>query len=99
MSMSDVGYPNDVFQSNIFVSDIGITDVDVGCRISPTLRSMSMPTYDVYVIHICIVPDSKSRNIPEVVFVRRWAVGVLGIWKEWDSWVKGGANGVSLQAT
>jgi hypothetical protein len=45
------------------------------------------------------VPDSKSRNIPEVVFVRGWAVGVLGIWKGWDSWVKGGANGVSLQAT
>jgi hypothetical protein len=45
------------------------------------------------------VPDSKIRNIPEVVFVRRWAVGVLGIWKGWDSWVKGGANGVSLHAT
>jgi hypothetical protein len=45
------------------------------------------------------VPDSKSRNIPEVVFARRWAVGVLGIWKGWDSWVKGGANRVSLQAT
>ncbi len=45
------------------------------------------------------VPDSKSRNIPEVVLVRRGAVGVLGIWKGWDSWVKGGANGVSLQAT
>jgi hypothetical protein len=45
---------NDVFQSNIFVSDIGITDVNVGCRISPTMRSMSMPTYDVYVKHICI---------------------------------------------
>jgi hypothetical protein len=25
-----------------------------------------------------IVLDSKSRNIPEVVFVRRWAFGVLG---------------------
>ncbi len=46
-----------------------------------------------------IVPDSKSRNIPEVVIVRRWAVGVLGIWKGWDSWVKGGASRVSLQAT
>ncbi len=45
------------------------------------------------------VPDSKSRNIPEVVIVRRWAVGVLGMWKGWDSWVKGGANRVSLQAT
>ncbi len=38
-------YRNDCFQSDIFSSDIGITDVDVGCRISPTLRSMSMPTY------------------------------------------------------
>jgi hypothetical protein len=57
--MSDIGmntesisehfrYRNDIFQSDIFVSDIGITDVDVGCRISPTLRSMSMPTYDHY---------------------------------------------------
>jgi hypothetical protein len=45
------------------------------------------------------VPDSKSRNIPEVVIVRRGAVGVLGIWKGWDGWVKGGVNGVSLQAT
>ncbi len=25
--------------------------------------------------------------------------GVLGIWKGRDNWVKGGANGVSLQAT
>jgi hypothetical protein len=28
------------------------------------------------------VLDTKSQNIPEVVFVRRWAVGVLGIWRE-----------------
>jgi hypothetical protein len=40
-----------------------------------------------------IVPDSKSRNIPEVVIVRRWAAGVLGIWRGWDSWVKGGQIG------
>ncbi len=46
MSISEhFRYRNDVFPSGIFVSDIGITDVDVGCRISPTLRSMSMPTY------------------------------------------------------
>ncbi len=32
---------------------------------------------------IVIVPDNKSRNIPEVVFVWRWAVGVLGIWRGW----------------
>jgi hypothetical protein len=48
MSISEhCRYQNEVFQSDIFVSDIGITDVDVGCRISPTLRSMSMPTYEV----------------------------------------------------
>ncbi len=46
-----------------------------------------------------LVPDSKSRNIPEVVIVRRGAGGVLGIWRGWVSWVEGGANGVSLQAT
>ncbi len=41
MSISEhFRYWNDVFQSDIIVSDIGITDVDVGCRISP----MSMPT-------------------------------------------------------
>ena len=45
------------------------------------------------------VPDSRSRNIPEVVIVRRGAGGVLGIWGGWVSRVKGGANGVSLQAT
>ncbi len=46
MSISEhFRYRNDIFQSDIFVSDIAITDVDVGCRISPTLRSMSMPTY------------------------------------------------------
>ncbi len=45
------------------------------------------------------VPDSKSRNIPEVVLVRRWAVGVLGNWRGGVGWVKGGANRVSLQAT
>jgi hypothetical protein len=44
------------------------------------------------------VPVSKSRNIPEVVLVRRWAVGILGIWRGGVDWVKGGANGVSLQA-
>jgi hypothetical protein len=45
------------------------------------------------------VPVSKSRNVPEVVLIRRWAIGVRGIWKGGVSWVKGGANGVSLQAT
>jgi hypothetical protein len=35
-------YQNDYFQSNIFVSAIGITDVDGEDR---WRRSMSMPTY------------------------------------------------------
>ncbi len=39
------------------------------------------------------VPDRRSRNIPEVVLVRRWAVRVLGIWKGeglGEGWDKGG---------
>jgi hypothetical protein len=35
---------------------------------------------------IIVVPDSKSRNIPEVVVVRRRAGGVLGIWEGWVNW-------------
>ncbi len=46
-----------------------------------------------------VVPDGKSRNIPEVVVVRRWAVGILGFWEGGVGWVKDGATGVSLQAT
>jgi hypothetical protein len=46
MSISELfQYRNDRFQSDIFSSNIGITDVDVGCRISQTIGSMSMPTY------------------------------------------------------
>ncbi len=48
---------------------------------------------------ILFVLDNKSQNIPEVVVGRRGAGGVLGIWEGWVNWVKGGANGVSLQAT
>ena len=39
------------------------------------------------------VPDRRSRNIPEVVLVRRWAVRVLGIWRGeglGKGWDKGG---------
>jgi hypothetical protein len=48
---------------------------------------------------IVTVSDKRIRNIPEVVVVRRGAVGFLGIWRRGESWVKGGANEVSLQAT
>jgi hypothetical protein len=55
MSISEhFRYWNDSFQSDIFVSDIRITDVDVGCRISPTLASMSMPTYEKQYIQLSI---------------------------------------------
>jgi hypothetical protein len=37
---------------------------------------------DLAFLYYIIVLDTKSQNIPEVVFVRRWAVGVLGIWRE-----------------
>ncbi len=37
------------------------------------------------------VPDRRIRNIPEVVLVRRWAVGVLRIWRG-RVWVKSGAR-------
>ncbi len=52
-----------------------------------------------FLVSVITVLDNKSRNIPEVVLVRHWAVGVLGIWRGGVSWVKGGVNGVSLQAT
>jgi hypothetical protein len=30
---------------------------------------------------LLIVPDRRCRIVPEVVFVRRWVIGVLGIWR------------------
>jgi hypothetical protein len=60
---------------------------------------MGTPGNVFYLLITIHVPDSKSRNIPEVVLVRRWAVGILGIWRGGVGWVKGGAIGVSLQAT
>jgi hypothetical protein len=46
-----------------------------------------------------IVLDIKSQYIPEVVVVRRGAVGVLGGWRGGGSTGWRGTNGVSLQAT
>ncbi len=43
--------------------------------------------------HTVIVPDRRSRIIPEVILVRRWAVGVLGLWRGeglGEGWDKGG---------
>jgi hypothetical protein len=55
--------------------------------------------YSKFCPDIFTVPDNKSRNIPEVFFVRRWAVGVLGIWREGVGWERGGSRWVSLSAT
>ncbi len=46
-----------------------------------------------------LVLDIKSQYIPEVVVVRRGAIGVWGVGEGgWVNWV-GGTSGVSLQAT
>jgi hypothetical protein len=33
------------------------------------------------IVCIRIVPDRRRRILPEVVLVRRWVAGVLGIWR------------------
>ncbi len=48
-----------------FSSDIGITDVDVGCQISLTLRSMSMPTYVQWWA-------SYFHKVTELLYFRYW---------------------------
>jgi hypothetical protein len=48
------------------------------------------------------VPYSGSGIIPRSSLSgagQLGLVGVPGIWRGWDNWVKGGANRVSLQAT
>jgi hypothetical protein len=55
-------------------------------------------TYNIYIYTIHTynmtthVPDRRCRIVPEVVLVRRWAVGVLGIWRG-RVWVKGWDRG------
>jgi hypothetical protein len=46
---------------------------------------------DILMLVICIisiVPDRRCRTVPEVVLVRRWSVGVLGIWRG-EGWGEG----------
>jgi hypothetical protein len=66
-----------------------------------TVKLVLPETYDfIMCFSIPPVPDNKSRNIPEVVLVRRWAVGVLGIWRGgggemgevWGKWGKFTSN-------
>jgi hypothetical protein len=44
------------------------------------------------------VPDRRRRIVPEVVLVRRWVIGVLGIWRG-EGLGKGLGQGRSVQAT
>jgi hypothetical protein len=46
-----------------------------------------------------IVPDRRRPILPEVVLVRRWVIGVLGIWRGEGLWKGFGTEEVSLQAT
>jgi hypothetical protein len=71
-------YQNDSFQSDIFSSDIGITDVDVGCRISPTLRAMSMPTYDDEGSTV-FVPQWKDEDPPALRWHDEGSIQRIGI--------------------
>ncbi len=70
-------YRNGSFQSDIFSSDVGIIDFDVGCRISPTLISMSMPILN---LRYCCHHFETSENLKFVKLVawesREGALGV-----------------------
>jgi hypothetical protein len=82
-------YRNDSFQSDIFSSDIGITDIDVGRRISPILRSISMSTY-VYIYlyiyiytsifiygYICCRFKRKTESRSQAIFLNRLTIRSL----------------------
>ncbi len=78
MSISELFlYRNGSFQSDIFSPDIGIIDFDVGCRISPTLISMSMPTLN---LRYCCHHFETGENLKFVKLVawesREGALGV-----------------------
>jgi hypothetical protein len=56
-----------------------LVDCENGTGLNGAHRNyISHKSYDSSVGHAVIVPDSKNRNIPEVVVVRRWTVGVWG---------------------
>jgi hypothetical protein len=89
MSISEhFRYRKDVFQYDIFVHDIGITDVDVGCWISPTLRSMLMPTYacDLFIAVPC--KREEGRN--------GWSSLLPPPSQVWEGRVQGDGQGENL---
>jgi hypothetical protein len=48
----------------IFCSNIGIRDVNVGCRISLTSRPMSMPTYEDHLYNFVTFHRAANRTVP-----------------------------------
>ncbi len=56
----------------------------------------TMPSYAQY--RRIVFPIGRRRVVPEVVLVRRWAIGVLGVEGGWV-WGGVGSGEVSLQAT
>jgi hypothetical protein len=70
MSISELFlYRNDSFQCDIFSSNIGIPDVGVRCRILPTLRSMSMPTYEFQSAIFCQVKENYTYTTVSAVSI------------------------------
>ncbi len=49
--------------------------------ISLLSHHVSLVLWTTRLLPVMSVPDRRSRIIPEVVLVGRWAVGVLGIWR------------------
>ncbi len=44
-----------------------------------------------YILLQVSVPDRRLRIVPEAVLVRRWVIGILGIWRVWGKgWDRGG---------
>ncbi len=78
------------FVSNVFVSFLqcALHWLQLSRCFSLTTSLRNLPTF-----YFVLVPDRRSRIIPEVVLVRRWTVGVLGIWRGeglGEGWGKGG---------
>ncbi len=85
----------------VSVCNVALPEQIFAARNLPCLSNFCLLLTPAWVAGPCVllVPDNKSRNVPEVVVVRRWAVGIWDFGREGVGWVKGGANGVSLQAT
>ncbi len=81
MSVTKMGMS--VVKTGMTVAEMGVRVAKMGMR--DAKMSVGVATTRVVWLSKGCVPDRRRRIIPEVVLVRRWAVGVLGI-----GWNKGG---------